>query len=188
MVLFINACVRNNSRTKILADHLLSKFSDEIQEVILENIDFPEINGDFISKREKYEAASDFDHSCFDLAKQFACADEIVIAAPFWDLSFPASLKRYFEMVNAIGITFGYTAEGMPYGMCRAKTVYYVSTSGGTYFPQEFGYGYVKVLSDQFYGISDVRLIKAVGLDVEGADEDMILGESIKYIDGLFCN
>ena len=33
----------------------------------------------------------------FDLAGQFAGADTIVIAAPFWDLSFPAALKQYMQ-------------------------------------------------------------------------------------------
>ena len=40
----------------------------------------------------------------FDLAKQFAEADEVIIAAPFWDLSFPAALKQYFEQINVLGI------------------------------------------------------------------------------------
>lgn len=41
--------------------------------------------------------------------------------------------------------------------------------------PEEFGFGYIKAMAQNFYGISDVRLIKAVGLDIDGADVDAIL-------------
>jgi FMN-dependent NADH-azoreductase len=51
-------------------------------------------------------------------------------------------------------------------------------TAGGTYVPEEFGYGYVKALSQNFYGIQDVELIKAVGLDIIGADVNKIIGEA----------
>jgi len=34
-------------------------------------------------------AAGSFDDPMFALARQFAAADEVVIAAPLWDLSFP---------------------------------------------------------------------------------------------------
>ena len=77
-----------------------------------------------------------------------------------------------------VGITFEYTPEGFPRGLCRAKKLYYVMTAGGTYVPEEFGYGYVKALAQNFYGIQDVELIKAVGLDIIGADVNKIIGEA----------
>ena len=39
-------------------------------------------------------------------------ADTVVIAAPFWDLSFPAILKKYIEAVTVAGITFRYSDQG----------------------------------------------------------------------------
>ena len=39
----------------------------------------------------------DFSHEMFRYAKAFAEADEILIAAPFWDLAFPAILRNYIE-------------------------------------------------------------------------------------------
>lgn len=111
----------------------------------------------------------------FGYARQFAGADEIIIAAPFWDLSFPAALKAYLEQVNVVGITFRYTPEGNPEGLCRAQRLYYVTTAGGAFFPEQYGFGYVEALARSFYGIEDVALIKAVGLDLEGAPVAQIL-------------
>ena len=105
-----------------------------------------------------------------------------MIAAPYWDLSFPAALKQYFEQINVLGITFLYTPEGFPKGLCRAKKLYYVMTAGGMYVPEEFGYGYVKGLAQSFYGIRDCELIKAVGLDIDGADAEKIMKECMSVL------
>jgi len=118
----------------------------------------------------------------FDLARQFAAADTIVIATPFWDLSFPAVLKQYFEQINAIGITFKYTEEGYPVGLCKAKKLYYVTTAGGMLFPEEYGFGYIRALAENFYGIKECIMFKALGLDIDGADEEQILLECEKKI------
>lgn len=175
MLLFINACVRKESRTKLLADSYLSKLGLPYEEVRLEGIDFPIVNESFLKKRDELMEEGKFDDPMFSLANQFAEAEEIVIAAPGWDLSFPASLKQYFEQINVIGITFGYTAEGMPKGLCSARKITYITTCGGTYFPDEYGFGYVKALATTFYGIKEVNLIKADGLDIDGADVESIL-------------
>ena len=194
MILFINACVRKESRTKILADRLLAKLKEDtkcnpendikntaenvIEELRLEEMSFPAADEAFLQKRDALLAAGKFEEPLFAPARQFASADTIVIAAPYWDLSFPAALKQYIEQVNVVGITFEYTPEGFPRGLCRAKKLYYVMTAGGTYVPEEFGYGYVKALAQNFYGIQDVELIKAVGLDIIGADVNKIIGEA----------
>lgn len=111
----------------------------------------------------------------FDLARQFAEAETIVIAAPYWDLSFPAALKQYLEQINVVGITFKYTEEGIPVGLCRAERIFYVTTAGGFFVPEDYGFGYVKALAHNYYGIQDVRKIEAVGLDIAGADAEAIM-------------
>ena len=175
MNLFINACVRKGSRTKELADHFLSKQKEAYEEVNLNAIDFLTVDESFLNRRDRLIAQRDFNDPMFDLARQFADADDIVIAAPFWDLSFPAALKQYFEQINVRGITFYYTPEGIPTGLCRAKRITYITTVGGNYFPEEYGAGYVKALAQGFYGIPEFRLIKATGLDIIGADVDAIM-------------
>ena len=185
MTLFINACVRQESRTKRLADRLLSGRNRPYEEVRTASVAFPVVDEAFLRERDRLILAGDFGNPMFALARQFAAADDIVIAAPFWDLSFPASLKQYFEQINVVGVTFVYTPEGVPKGLCRAKRLTYITTAGGGFVPEEFGFGYVRALAQGFYGIGDVRLVRAVGLDVDGADAEAILKKAGEAVDAL---
>ena len=174
-IMFINACVRKESRTKKLAEELLVRLGEPFEEICLEDIDFPVVDEEYLIERDRLISEGEFQSPLFDLARQFAKATTIVIAAPFWDLSFPAALKQYLELINVVGITFVYSEEGVPIGLCRAKKLFYVTTAGGHYVPEEFGFGYVKALAQGYYGIQDVRKIEAVGLDIVGADVDAIM-------------
>ncbi len=178
MILFVNACVRDNSRTYRLAKALLAKLGGEVTEVKLQEAGFGVTDEAYLQKRDALIAQGAFDDEMFALARQFAEADTIVMAAPYWDLSFPAMLKQYIEVINVTGITFEYTPEGYPKGLCRAQKLYYVATAGGNFVPEEFGFGYIKSLAENFYGIRDVRHIRAVGLDIYGADEEAIMKEA----------
>ena len=100
-LVFVNACVRGESRTRRLAEALLDRLGGEMEEVRLHEIDFPVVDEAFLRKRDGLIASSGFGDPMFELARQFAAADQIVIAAPYWDLSFPAALKQYFEQINA---------------------------------------------------------------------------------------
>ncbi len=179
MILYVNACARTDSRTDRIASKLLEKLDGDVKEVKLSEIIFPNTNEKFLKERADYIEADNYDDPYFDMAKQFAKADAIVIAAPYWDLSFPAALKQYIEHINVLGITFEYSVEGIPIGLCKAKKLYYVMTAGGAYVPEEFGFGYIKALAMNFYGIKDVELIKATGLDIIGNDAEAIVQDCI---------
>lgn len=181
-ILFINACVRKESRTKRLADQLLMKLNKPVEEIRLSEMKYPIVDEEFLDKRERLISERSFSNPVFDLARNFAAAENIVIAAPYWDLSFPAALKQYFEQINVVGVTFKYTEEGVPVSLCRAKKMYYVTTAGGYYVPDDFGFDYIKALAQNYYGISDVKLIKAVGLDIDGADVESILSSAEESI------
>ena len=182
MVLFINACARSRSRTKRLADELIKKIGEPVQEGRLLDIDMPLVDEEFLKTKDALLEKEAYDSPRFTLAREFAAAEKIVVAAPYWDLSFPAILKQYFEQINVMGITFSYTSEGFPQPLCNAKVLYYVTTAGGAFCPEEYGYGYVTALAENFYGIKSVKLIKAVGFDIDGADESKILQEAIDHI------
>ena len=175
MILFVNACVRKHSRTLTLTKRLLNNLNGDIKEIRLEEVSFPVVDEAFIERREVLKNSGKYDDPMFDLGKDFANADTIVIAAPYYDLSFPAMLKQYFEQINVLGLTFTYSETGIPKGLCRAKSLYYITTAGGPILSDDFGFGYVKALANTFYGIKEVYQIKAAGLDVIGADVDMIL-------------
>lgn len=183
MILYINACVREDSRTKKLSEALLEKLGGDIKRVNIGEMKFEITDEAFLKQRDSLIAEKRFDNDGFSLARQFAEADTVVVAAPYWDLSFPASLKQYIEKINVLGITFEYTAEGYPMGLCKADKLYYVMTAGGSYVPEEFGYGYVKTLAESFYGIKEVKLIKATGLDIFGNDPEKIMADAIDSIE-----
>lgn len=183
-ILFIDACVREESRTRFLAKLVLSQLEGTITEVKPAAVTMPIVSEQFILSRNDATARKDFSDSAYTPARQFAEAEMIVIAAPYWDLSFPAILKAYFEQINVVGLTFEYTEDGRPRGLCRARRLIYVTTAGGPIISDDYGYGYVKALAQTFYGIPEVSQIKAEGLDVIGADTERILKEALENQSG----
>ena len=189
-VLFINACVRPESRTLILAKHYLDKLAAaseiSVTEVVLDKEAIQPLNSERLALRDKLSKENDFSDAIFKYAKQFKDADHIVIAAPYWDLSFPAMLKDYLELATACGVTFYYTPEGRPAGLCKAEKIAYITTSGGPCSYANLGYEYVKALGEKLYGISDVQCYKAEMLDVYGTDVDAVLESAKSEIDKAF--
>lgn len=183
MILFVDACVRDDSRTRRLANEVLSRLSGDVKTVKLKDVKFEVTDQDYLRRRDELIAKREFDSELFILARDFKEADQIVIAAPYWDLSFPAMLGQYIEHINVLGITFEYTKEGTPVGLCSASRLYYVTTAGGAFVPEEYGFGYVKELAQSFYGIKEVKLTKATGLDIYGADVETIMQEAVKRIE-----
>ncbi len=177
-ILYVNACVRKESRTRRLAEKLLAKLDRPVEELRLEKIAFPAVSEEYLNVRDRLISEEAFQDPLFDLARQFSEADDIVIAAPYWDLSFPATLKQYLEQITVAGIIFKYSEEGIPVGLCRAKRLFYVTTAGGFYAPEDYGFGYVKALAQNYYGIQDVRKIEALGLDIDGADVNAIMADA----------
>lgn len=178
MTLFVNACVGSQSRTEQIARAYLRTLTD-YSELVLNNLYLEPLDDTALQNRNDAIARGDFGRSYFALARQFAEADEIVIAAPFWDLSFPAKLRIYLENICITGLTFRYTEEGIPVGLCKAQKLTYITTSGGPYMP-EFSFQYVKALAQGFFGIDDVRLIYAENLDIVGNDPQAIVAECIE--------
>ena len=177
MILYVNACVRTDSRTDRIAKALLQKLGGAYEEVKLSGA-FQPLTEETLDRRTALIAAGDYADPMFDAARQFAAADEIVIAAPFWDYSFPADLKVYFENIYVTGIVSRYGPDGMPVGLCSAKKLYYVTTAGGPYVPT-FSYGWVEALAKYAFGIPETELISAEMLDVDGFDAEQIVADTI---------
>ena len=187
-VLFVNACVRENSRTLALANRVLSHLNGTVVEYNLESAGLRPLTRETLAKRDALLAAGDRTDPMLDPALGFAAADEIVLAAPYWDLSFPASVKTWIEHINCVGLTFAYGPDDLPYGLCRAKRLFYVMTAGGPILPPNEGFSYVETLCKTFYGIPTVQLFSAACLDLRGADVPALLSKAEAEIDAWFRN
>lgn len=176
-LLFINGCVREGSRTLELAKTVLSKWQGEVSEVNLDKENIPSLNSELLNKRHGFEVKKDFSDDMFRYARQFVEADVILMAAPYWDLSFPAMIRTYLESVTVTGLSFYYTEQGYPAGLCKARKLIYVTTAGGPIWNPDFGFDYIKTLAQMFYGIKDVNAYKAENLDIIGSDVDGILNQ-----------
>ena len=179
-ILFVNACVRPHSRTFKLAQSVLSRLSGQVEEINLDRSPVPFLDREGLAERDAMLAQRNFSAPMFRHALQFSKAATIVIAAPYWDLMFPALLKAYLESVTVSGLTFHYTEEGRPATLCRAKRLIYVTTAGGPIGSYDFGFQYVSALAPGFFEIPEVHCVKAEGLDIVGADVDAILKQAMQ--------
>ena len=181
MILYINCCVRGESRTDKIARAVLDKLGGEYTELFLPDENLQPLSKEHLEKRTSLIENGDYSDNMFNLAKQFAGAKKIVISAPFWDLSFPSVLKLYIENIYVTGIVSKYNSDGTPHGLCRAEEIIYVTTAGGPYVP-DFSFEYIKDLALNYFGIPKATLIKAEMLDVEGFDADEIVERVISEL------
>ena len=125
-VLLVDCCVRREeSRTARLARAFV-KGLDEAQYTV--SVIRPDeermrpLTRESLRERDRLLAEGALGRPRFDYAKQFAGADVVVFAAPFWDMSFPALLKIYVENISVEGITFRTTEQGgRPEGPLRGQ-------------------------------------------------------------------
>lgn len=188
-LLYIDSCVlRETSRTKRIADalveHLLSTGEYVLEQLVLEDLGLLPLTSKTLAHRNELRYAGDYDDAMFDLAHQFAEADEIVVAAPFWEGAYPALLKVYFEHISVVGIVNRYTDHG-PVGMCRASKLHYITTRGGfATDEQDLGWQNVKDLA-KVYGIGAADCISVNATDVPTTDVDAAVAAAIVGIPAL---
>ena len=183
MTLYVKSCPREESRTDTLAKALLERLG-EYEEIDVVNEDLHPLNKDSLSFREAMIAQGNYSNPMFQYAKQFAFADTIVIAAPFWDLSFPTALKTYIENIYVTGLVTQCGEDDRPHGMCKANKLYYVTTAGGPYDPS-YSYEYIKALATEHFGIKECELIYADMLDLDSSDPEKIILDKIQEIQAM---
>ncbi|MDO9400852.1 MAG: NAD(P)H-dependent oxidoreductase [Polaromonas sp.] len=102
------------------------------------------------------------------LVSQFLASDVIVVGAPLYNFTIPTQLKAWIDRIAQVGRTFKYTDKG-PVGLATGKTVIVASARGGMYSTSEGGQAmehqesFLKVIFG-FFGITDVRFVRAEGL------------------------
>lgn len=174
-ILFVNACVREISRTKLLANYFLGRISGEVPEVDLNEASIAPLTRTTLGRREKLLKKKQYDDPMFSYAKQFAEADVIVVAAPYWDLSFPAVLKAYLETISVEGITYRHT-RGNTLGLCRAKRLVYITSAGGI-VDYDMGYNYIKVLAQSYFQIPETVCFRAEEMDFGEVSIDTVINQ-----------
>ncbi len=184
-ILFINGCIRPESRTLRLAKHLLCHLHGQVQEVNLEREAIPALTGKSLAYRQELLAKERFGDPMLRYARDFREADILVIAAPYYDVSFSSNLKNYLEAVACVGLTFYYDEYEVAQTLCKARKLYYVSTGGGV-LNKKYGYEYVKAMVGEFYHIFDVQGFFAEKLDLLGSDPEAILAEALQTVDDYF--
>ena len=118
-----------------------------------------------LNDRDALASVGAWDAPVFDLARQFRAADAIVVAAPFWDLSFPAALRTYIEYISANGLTYHYEADGC-HGDCRGARLTYLTSGGDVEREDSVGVLYWRQLAAMF-GIGRFDYVFAGGLDLD---------------------
>ena len=98
------------------------------------------------------------------LIAELQAADIVVIGAPMYNFGNSTQLKGYFDWIGRAGVTFRYTAEGVPEGLVKGKKVYIAVARGGKYVgtPMDTQTTYLKTFLG-FLGMTDVTFIYAEG-------------------------
>lgn len=169
-LIYINACMRAGSRTQRIAtpiiEELHKRYNVEIVD-LTKNL-YPVANNQTLEDRNLGIVPPGH----VALAKKIAAANRIVIAAPFWDMSFPSALKVFFENMSLFGVTFD-SNDKECYGLCKADKVMYITTRGmniSTSDPLEQATPYIKALS-HLWGWGELTVISAQNMDYSTPEE-----------------
>ena len=124
----IDACIRGEeSRTRRIAEPVIEALAKryEITRFALTKMPMEPLTPETYAQR----AAGIIPAWALEAARTLAEADRIVVAAPFWDMSFPAVVKVFFEHISLFDITF--TDNGRTcVGKCKCEKVMYITTRG----------------------------------------------------------
>lgn len=170
-LILIDACMRDGeSRTRRILEPLMSELakSYEIETVVLDGEDYQAVGRRVLAERGEGHVPE----TIAEQARRLAAADRIVIAAPFWDMSFPAILKVFIENMSLFNITFKDNGTYFE-GLCRCEKVLYITTRGmnvKTGEPMEGATPYIKAIG-ALWGLGEVITVAAENLDYSTPEE-----------------
>jgi FMN-dependent NADH-azoreductase len=169
-LIFIDACMRAGSRTRRIATPIIAELGKRysVETVDLTRNIYPVADNYTLEDRNQGVVPAED----VDLAKRIAAADRIVIAAPFWEMSFPSALKVFFENMSLLGITFD-SNEKECYGLCKAEKVMYITSRGmniSTGDPLEQATPYIKAIS-YLWGWGELTVVASQNMDYSSEKE-----------------
>ena len=167
----IDACIRGEeSRTRRIAEPILGALAKryEITRYDLTKMPMEPLTPETYAQR----AAGQVPAWALEAARTVAAADRIVVVAPFWDMSFPAVVKVFFEHISLFDVTF--TDNGRScVGLCKCEKVMYITTRGMN-IPKgdsrEQGTSYLQALS-RLWDLGTVLTVAAWNMDYSSPEE-----------------
>lgn len=177
-LLFVNACPRGDeSRTLRLAKAFLRELQNLDPTVTITEHNLPEmkllpIDAQGLALREPLCDARDWAHPFLQPAVEFQRADAILIAAPYWDLAFPAMLKVWIENIYVRNLNF-YYRDDQCIGLANARRAVYLTTAGSPIGQNDWGTQYVKAVLASL-NVKEFESIRAEGIDLLGCDVEAV--------------
>ncbi len=169
----------NTGRVSACLLEALREADDDIDVTTLDlfRADLPSVAGKNIESKYRLMTGQAIDEHARDswsqlerTIDQFLEADIYLLTVPMWNLGIPYALKYYIDAIVQPGYLFRYTPEGLAEGLVHGKRMIVVNSSGGDYSaahmrPFDFVEGYLRAIFG-FVGITDIRFIRAGGMDV----------------------
>ena len=184
-LLYVNACVRGReSRTARLAEAFLRAFTAlrpdvEVIAQALPDMNLLPIDAATLARKEALCDRHAWDDPFLQAAVAFQDADAVLVAAPYWDLSFPSQLKVWVENVYVRNLTFRYEDDRC-IGLCRGRESVYITTAGSPIGEHDWGAGYIRAVLNML-GIPGFTSIGAEALDLDGRDVEGILRDAERH-------
>lgn len=174
-ILEISASARHEgSMSRLLTTDLLRALEDRHGDIAITRRDIasglPFVDADWVvatntPEEERTDAQRRTLAFSDELVRELMAADILVIGAPIYNFSVPASLKAWIDLIARVRLTFQYTAQG-PVGLLDGKKAYVLTPSGGVPVGSavDFATPYLRHALG-FVGITDVNFIGAQGAD-----------------------
>ena len=156
----------NNSTSNKYSSKLIDSIKHPNDEIIVRDVALnpvTQLSGEVLGQLSNQDSLVAKEHN--NLIEEIKQADIVVIGAPMYNFSIPATLKNYFDAITKAGITFKYNEQGQPVGFLTNKKTYVIISRGGQYKSQgmTFQEDYLKMQLG-FIGLTDVKFIFVEGL------------------------
>lgn len=151
----------------VITNKLTAKYADAVvtnRDIAYDNLPF--VNQDMLGGYFAQEALTpeqvEATATSTKLTQELIATDVIVLGAPIYNFTVPASFKAYIDLVSRAGLTFKYSEQGLPIGLLNNKKIYVVIASGGIAVGSDYDFcgSYIKHIF-AFLGLTDVTIIAA---------------------------
>ena len=179
------------------ATNILMKYGLELTESIdhveilnlYEKNTIPKLDTNMLSAWSKSNSSqlNEIESSIIDiqnkLIEQWVSSDMILIYSPLHNFNVTSKFKDYIDNIFVAGKTFKYTKDGSVGLLSNSKKVAYIQSSGGDYSTElryvnaDISTLYIRTVLS-FMGITEMKEIKAQGLDIQGRDKSKIIEDA----------